>query len=71
METQIILQIKYYNEGIDEILICDVVASLYNRKSIFKIINSIAKNIFVPILLFGGGIRSTKDAKVTFKKWSR
>ena len=37
--------IKYYNEGIDEILICDAVASLYNRKSIFKIINSIAKNV--------------------------
>lgn len=54
--------IKYYNEGIDEILICDAVASLYNRKSIFKIINSIAKNVFVPICV-GGGIRSTKDAK--------
>jgi cyclase len=53
---------KYYKDGIDEILICDVVASLYNRKTILKIINSIAKNVFVPICV-GGGIRSTKDAK--------
>ena len=58
--------IKYYNEGIDEILICDVVASLYNRKSILKIINSIAKNVFVPICV-GGGIRSTKDAKALLR----
>lgn len=54
---------KYYNQGIDEILICDVVASLYERNSILKVINSIAKNVFVPICV-GGGIRTTNDVKM-------
>jgi len=54
--------LQYYNEGIDEILISDVVASLYQRDSIIKFINSISKNIFVPICV-GGGIRTIKDAQ--------
>ena len=54
---------QYYNEGIDEILICDVVASLYERNSILKVIKSIAENVFVPICV-GGGVRSINDAKM-------
>ena len=57
---------KYYAQGIDEILICDVVASLYERDSIIKVINSITKNVFVPICV-GGGIRNLKDAKMLLR----
>ena len=58
--------LKYYNQGIDEILISDVVASLYDRDSILKVINYIAQNVFVPICV-GGGIRSVNDAKLLLR----
>jgi cyclase len=51
---------EYYEDGIDELLIIDSVASLYGRNNLFDLIKNITKNIFVPITL-GGGIRSLKD----------
>tara|TARA_A100001015_G_C14978891_1_gene708547 strand:- start:784 stop:1518 length:735 start_codon:yes stop_codon:yes gene_type:complete len=50
----------YYNEGIDEIVMIDAVASLYGRNNLFNIIEKSVENIFVPITL-GGGIRSLND----------
>ena len=50
----------YYNEGIDEIYYQDVVASLYERNSIDKIIKTTAKDIFVAICV-GGGLRNNYD----------
>lgn len=52
----------YYENGIDEILYIDIVASLYNRNSLLEIIAETTKNIFIPITV-GGGIRSVEDAK--------
>tara|TARA_B100000579_G_scaffold278933_1_gene230755 strand:- start:4916 stop:5650 length:735 start_codon:yes stop_codon:yes gene_type:complete len=51
---------KYYKEGIDELIFMDIVASLYGRNNIFKIIKMITKNIFIPVAV-GGGIRSILD----------
>ncbi len=51
---------KYYLEGADEIYLQDVTASLYNKSKIEKIIEEIAKNIFINISA-GGGIRSNSD----------
>ena len=51
---------KYYEEGIDEIIIQDSVASLYGRNNLFDLIKDITKEIFIPITL-GGGIRSLLD----------
>ena len=51
---------KYYDEGIDEIILIDAVASLYSRNNLFNIIEKSVNDIFVPITL-GGGIRSLKD----------
>lgn len=51
---------KYYKEGIDEILIIDLVASLYGRNNLFDLIEDITKEVFVPITL-GGGIKNLKD----------
>jgi cyclase len=56
----------YYQEGIDEILFMDSVASLYGRNHLAEIISLTANNIFVPITV-GGGIRSTKDAHNVLK----
>ena len=51
---------KYYLEEADEILLNDVVASLYNRNTLFNLIKKITKKIFIP-LIAGGGIKSLKD----------
>ncbi len=51
----------YYEEGADEILYIDSVASLYNRDVIKEIIKQTTKNVFVPITV-GGGIRTVEDA---------
>jgi cyclase len=50
----------YYNEGIDEIIYHDCVASLYNRNSLLDVINRTSKNLFIPLTV-GGGIRSIED----------
>jgi len=52
----------YYNEGIDELVYIDVVASLYNRNSLIDLVKITSRNIFVPLTV-GGGIRSLDDIK--------
>ena len=50
----------YYEQGADEIIYQDVVASLYQRNSLKNIISRTAQNIFIPITV-AGGIRSLND----------
>ncbi len=50
----------YYEQGADELFYQDVVASLYGRNSLKKIITNTAENIFIPLTV-GGGIRSITD----------
>lgn len=52
----------YYEDGADELLYIDVVASLYNRNSLHDIISRTAKEIFIPMTV-GGGLRSIDDIK--------
>lgn len=52
----------YYEQGADEIMFMDVVASLYERNSLHKIITETARSIFIPITV-GGGLRSISDIK--------
>jgi cyclase len=52
----------YYEQGADEILFMDVVASLYERNSLHDIISETAKSVFIPITV-GGGIRTLDDIK--------
>ena len=56
------LALKYYEEGIDEILFMDAVASYYDRNNLSDIIKVATRNIFVPITV-GGGIRKVDDIK--------
>lgn len=51
---------RYYEEGADEILYMDVVASLYQRSLDFDLLRSVADEVFVPLTV-GGGIRSLQD----------
>jgi imidazole glycerol-phosphate synthase subunit HisF len=53
--------LKYYQQGADELIYMDCVASLYGRNSLEEIIQNAAKDVFVPMTV-GGGIRSVEDA---------
>lgn len=52
----------YYENGADELIFMDVVASLYERNNLSHIIEETAQEIFIPITV-GGGIRSLTDIK--------
>ncbi len=50
----------YYENGADELIFQDVVASLYGRNNLTEIISRTAKEIFIPLTV-GGGIKSIDD----------
>lgn len=52
----------YYEQGADEILYIDVVASLYERNNLHDVLREVAKSIFIPITV-GGGISDLAAAK--------
>lgn len=52
---------RYYEQGADELIYIDCVASLYGRNSLGDILQSAAQDVFIPITA-GGGIRSVDDA---------
>lgn len=52
----------YYDQGADELLYVDVVASLYGRNSLQDIIQRAARDLFVPLTVTGG-IRSIDDVR--------
>lgn len=52
----------YYENGADELMFMDVVASLFERNSLNDIISRTAKEIFIPLTV-GGGIRTLDDIK--------
>ncbi len=52
----------YYQEGADELIYIDCVASLYGRNNLEEIIKRAAENIFIPLTV-GGGVRSTADIR--------
>lgn len=54
--------VKYYEQGADELIYMDIVASLYGRNNLSDIIRRAAENVFIPITV-GGGIRSVEDAR--------
>ncbi|MBO6562252.1 MAG: imidazole glycerol phosphate synthase subunit HisF [Nisaea sp.] len=53
---------RYYEQGIDEIIYMDSVASLYGRNNLTEILEHTARHVFVPITV-GGGVRSVEDAR--------
>src|SRR3989338_7365239 len=54
--------VRYYEQGIDELLYVDIVASLYERNSIIDLVREHTRDVYVPITV-GGGIRSFLDAR--------
>jgi cyclase len=55
------LAARYNVEGIDEVVILDITATLESRQALAKTIDAVAKQIFLPLTV-GGGIRSENDA---------
>lgn len=58
--------VRYYHQGVDELIYMDCVASLYGRNSLGDIIQSAAMDVFVPMTV-GGGIRSAEDAALLLR----
>jgi len=52
----------YYEQGADELLYMDVVASLYQRNSLLDIVSRTAKETFIPMMV-GGGLRTLDDIR--------
>lgn len=53
---------KYYEDGIDELLYIDIVASLYNRNNLSDIVRKTCDDVFIPFTV-GGGLRSVEDVR--------
>jgi cyclase len=52
---------RYNAEGIDELVILDVTATLENRRALAETIGKVASELFIPLTV-GGGVRSDADA---------
>lgn len=52
---------RYYEQGADELVYIDIVASLYGRSKLTEIVRRAAHDVFVPMTV-GGGIRTVDDA---------
>jgi len=57
---------NYYEQGADELLFMDAVASLYGRNHLADVIRYTAENVFVPMTV-GGGLRTLEDVDTVLK----
>ncbi len=57
---------KYYEDGADELIYIDLVASLYGRNNLLNIVKRAAENIYIPLTV-GGGIRSVDDIRALLR----
>lgn len=53
---------SYYEQGADELIYIDIVASLYGRSKLTEIVRRAANDVFVPMTV-GGGVRSIDDVR--------
>lgn len=51
---------RYYEQGADELIYMDCVASLYGRNNLGDIVKRAAQDVFIPMTV-GGGVRSLDD----------
>src|SRR5579864_9038228 len=52
---------RYNSEGIDELVILDITATLERRRALAETIRRVASELFIPLAV-GGGVRSEDDA---------
>jgi imidazole glycerol-phosphate synthase subunit HisF len=53
---------RYNAEGIDELVVLDVAATLEARRALLQTIRAAARELFIPLTV-GGGVRSAADAE--------
>jgi imidazole glycerol-phosphate synthase subunit HisF len=53
---------RYYEQGADELIYIDIVASLYGRSMLTDIVRRTAHDVFVPMTV-GGGVRTVDDVQ--------
>ena len=56
---------KYYEQGADEVMYIDIVASLYKREILFDEIEKTANELFIPFGV-GGGVKTIEDFSKLF-----
>jgi cyclase len=52
---------RYNTEGVDELVILDITATLERRRALAETIRAVARELFIPLAV-GGGIRTEEDA---------
>ncbi len=57
---------RYNEEGIDELVVLDVTATLESRRALADTIRQVSSEIFIPLAV-GGGIRSLDDARAAIE----
>ena len=60
------LSSRYNQDGIDEIVILDVTATIEKRKALAETIHAVAEEIFLPLCV-GGGIRDERHAEAAIE----
>jgi cyclase len=53
---------RYNAEGVDELVVLDVTATLEGRRALVDTVRAVARELFIPLTV-GGGIRSFDDAR--------
>src|SRR6186713_1521140 len=57
---------RYNVEGIDELVILDVTATIENRRALEETIRRVSAELFIPLAV-GGGIRAEADAEAVIE----
>jgi imidazole glycerol-phosphate synthase subunit HisF len=57
---------RYNEEGIDELVILDVTATLESRRALADTIRAVSRELFIPLAV-GGGIRALDDAEAAIE----
>jgi imidazole glycerol-phosphate synthase subunit HisF len=57
---------RYNVEGIDELVVLDITATIEGRQALGRTIGAVAREIFLPLTV-GGGIRSEDDARAAIE----
>ncbi len=57
---------RYYEQGADELLYVDVVASLYGRNSLHDMVRRSVEDVFIPLTV-AGGLRSVEDVRAVLR----
>ena len=57
---------RYNHEGIDELVILDVTATLESRQALAETIRAVSRELFIPLAV-GGGIRALDDAEAAIE----